>query len=153
MRRVDTLPGHRYARLGECPGTNSHIPWKPTMRPSSSRGDPIASRSLPEVRAMIDALDHEVLQLLARRNGLVARIAHCKREQATPIRDLTRERDGRPARRRPMQPVTPTDPSSPRPSIPPTGPRARVPSSSLIPRFLPTAHRTHRFRLRPADSR
>ena len=45
------------------------------MKPSSSGGEPFASRSLPELRAMIDALDHEILQLLARRNALVAEIA------------------------------------------------------------------------------
>ena len=72
---------------------NSHFPWKTAMKPSSSGGEPFASRSLPELRAMIDALDHEILQLLARRNALVAEIAQCKREHATPIRDLTRERE------------------------------------------------------------
>jgi chorismate mutase/prephenate dehydrogenase len=42
---------------------------------------------------MVDAIDHDILQLLARRNGLVADIALHKREHRVPIRDLTRERE------------------------------------------------------------
>jgi chorismate mutase/prephenate dehydrogenase len=52
-----------------------------------------AVRPLPVLRAMIDAIDHEVLQLLARRNGLIADIAVHKREHHLPIRDPQRERD------------------------------------------------------------
>ena len=50
-------------------------------------------RPLPVLRATIDAIDHEILQLLARRNGLVAEIAHVKRAERVPIRDTTRERE------------------------------------------------------------
>ena len=48
-------------------------------------------RPLPVLRAMIDAVDHEILQGLSRRNGLVAEIAAYKREHRVPIRDLARE--------------------------------------------------------------
>ena len=48
---------------------------------------------LPVLRARIDAIDHDILQLLARRNGLVAEVARDKREHALPIRDATREAD------------------------------------------------------------
>lgn len=52
-----------------------------------------AVRPLPVLRAMIDAIDHEIIQLLARRNSLVADIAIHKREHRLPIRDLARERE------------------------------------------------------------
>jgi chorismate mutase/prephenate dehydrogenase len=42
---------------------------------------------------MIDAVDHEVLQLLSRRNALVGEIAACKREHGLAIRDHRRERE------------------------------------------------------------
>ena len=48
-------------------------------------------RPLPVLRAMIDAIDHEILQLLARRNGLIADVAVHKREHHLPIRDFQRE--------------------------------------------------------------
>jgi chorismate mutase / prephenate dehydrogenase len=51
------------------------------------------SRSLPVLRALIDAVDHEVLQLLSRRNGLVAEIAAYKRAHGVAIRDHRRERE------------------------------------------------------------
>lgn len=50
-------------------------------------------RPLPVLRAMIDAIDREILQLLARRNGLIADIAEHKREHHLPIRDFERERE------------------------------------------------------------
>jgi len=50
------------------------------------------TRPLPVLRAMIDSLDREVLQLLARRASLVREVAQCKREHRVPIRDLSRER-------------------------------------------------------------
>ena len=56
-------------------------------------GEGIPTRPLPVLRAMIDALDHEILLLLARRNGLVAEVAHYKREHHLPIRDFSRERE------------------------------------------------------------
>ena len=52
-----------------------------------------AIRPLPVLRAMVDAIDHDILQLLARRYGLVADIAEYKRENHLPIRDLVRERE------------------------------------------------------------
>ena len=51
------------------------------------------SRPLAVLRAMIDALDHDVLQLLARRMALVGGIAAYKREHALRIRDHQRERE------------------------------------------------------------
>jgi chorismate mutase / prephenate dehydrogenase len=50
-------------------------------------------RSLPVLRALIDAVDHEVLQLLSRRNGLVAEVAAYKRAHGVAIRDHRRERE------------------------------------------------------------
>src|SRR4026209_2333674 len=50
-------------------------------------------RSLPVLRALIDAIDHEVLQLLSRRNGLVAEVAAYKRAHGVAIRDHRRERE------------------------------------------------------------
>lgn len=50
-------------------------------------------RPLPVLRAMIDAIDRDILQLLARRNGLVADIAIHKREHRLPIRDPQREHE------------------------------------------------------------
>src|SRR5262245_42183765 len=49
------------------------------------------SRPLPVLRAMIDAVDREMLQLLARRNAIVSEIAAYKREHRVPIRDRQRE--------------------------------------------------------------
>ena len=51
------------------------------------------ARPLAVIRAMIDAVDHEVLQLLARRNALVGEIAACKRAHGLAIRDRQRERE------------------------------------------------------------
>ncbi len=51
------------------------------------------ARSLPVLRALIDAVDHDVLQLLSRRNGLVAEIAAYKRTHGIAIRDHRRERE------------------------------------------------------------
>lgn len=50
-------------------------------------------RPLPVLRAMVDALDHDLLQLLARRMSLVGEIADYKRHHGLRIRDLQRERD------------------------------------------------------------
>ncbi|MEW6249137.1 MAG: bifunctional chorismate mutase/prephenate dehydrogenase [Planctomycetota bacterium] len=50
-------------------------------------------RPLPVLRAMVDAIDREILQLLARRYSLVADIAVHKRAHHLPIRDLPRERE------------------------------------------------------------
>ncbi|HKW15165.1 MAG TPA: bifunctional chorismate mutase/prephenate dehydrogenase [Candidatus Krumholzibacteria bacterium] len=50
-------------------------------------------RSLPVLRALIDAVDHDILQLLSRRNGLVAEVADYKRRHSVAIRDARRERE------------------------------------------------------------
>lgn len=49
--------------------------------------------SLPVLRAMIDALDRDVLHLFARRNALVGEIAQYKRAHRIGIRDHRRERE------------------------------------------------------------
>lgn len=51
-----------------------------------------APRPLPLLRAMIDALDRELLQVAARRMAIVAEIAAYKREHHLRVRDLQRER-------------------------------------------------------------
>lgn len=48
-------------------------------------------RPLPVVRAMIDALDRELLQLLSRRMSLVSEVAAYKRLHGLKVRDATRE--------------------------------------------------------------
>ncbi|MFQ5414412.1 MAG: bifunctional chorismate mutase/prephenate dehydrogenase [Phycisphaerae bacterium] len=50
-------------------------------------------RPLPVLRALIDRLDREMLQLLSRRYGLVGEIAAYKRSHGVPIRDFQRERE------------------------------------------------------------
>lgn len=55
--------------------------------------DPLTARPLPVLRAMIDAIDHDVLQLLSRRHGLVAEIAGYKRAHGLQIRDHVREQE------------------------------------------------------------
>lgn len=49
--------------------------------------------SLPLLRAMVDAVDHDLLQLVARRMALVGEIAVAKRETGLRIRDFDRERE------------------------------------------------------------
>lgn len=49
-------------------------------------------RPLPVVRAMIDALDRDLLQIMARRMALVAEVAAYKRAHGVRIRDAQRER-------------------------------------------------------------
>ncbi len=61
------------------------------MSHQPSQPSPSGVRPLPVLRAMIDAIDHEILQLLARRNGLIADVALHKRENHLPIRDPQRE--------------------------------------------------------------
>ncbi|MCH6551116.1 MAG: bifunctional chorismate mutase/prephenate dehydrogenase [Planctomycetes bacterium] len=63
------------------------------MDDSAPHGEARAGRPLPVLRAMIDAVDHEILQLLSRRNGLVGEIAAHKREHRLAIRDVDRERE------------------------------------------------------------
>jgi chorismate mutase/prephenate dehydrogenase len=54
---------------------------------------PGAPRPLPLLRAMIDALDRELLQVAARRMAIVAEVAAYKREHHLRVRDLARERE------------------------------------------------------------
>src|SRR5689334_9884586 len=60
------------------------------MNHAEDTGD---QRSLPVLRALIDAVDHDILQLLSRRNGLVAEVAAYKRQHSVAIRDARRERE------------------------------------------------------------
>ncbi len=72
---------------------------------SEAPNDPLAPRPLPVLRAMIDAVDHEVLQLLSQRNAIVAEVAAYKRAHRGRIRDHQRERevlDDRRARATPL---------------------------------------------------
>ena len=50
-------------------------------------------RALPVLRAMVDALDRDLLQIMARRMALVAEIAAVKRVEGRRIRDAQRERE------------------------------------------------------------
>jgi len=50
-------------------------------------------RPLPVVRAMIDALDRDLLQIMAKRMALVAEVAAYKRQHGLKIRDSGRERE------------------------------------------------------------
>lgn len=54
---------------------------------------PPTPRPLPILRAMIDALDHDLLQIVARRMALVAEVAAAKRAAGVKIRDAQREHD------------------------------------------------------------
>ncbi len=51
------------------------------------------ARPLPLLRALVDTLDHELLQLAARRMAVVSEIAAYKREHHLRIRDPQRERE------------------------------------------------------------
>lgn len=53
----------------------------------------VPNRPLPVLRAMIDAIDRDMLQMMARRMALVGEIAAYKREHQVAIRDRQRERD------------------------------------------------------------
>src|SRR5690242_1213392 len=50
-------------------------------------------RPLPVLRAMVDVLDRDLLQIVARRMALVGEIAAYKRQHGLRIRDVERERD------------------------------------------------------------
>ncbi len=50
-----------------------------------------APRPLSVLRAMIDSVDRDILNLLARRAALVGEIAECKRHHRLEIRDRARE--------------------------------------------------------------
>lgn len=61
------------------------------LQPSATSA--AAPRPLAVVRAMIDALDRDLLQILARRMALVAEVAAYKRQHGIRIRDPQREAD------------------------------------------------------------
>ncbi len=52
-----------------------------------------ARRTLPVLRAMIDTLDRDLLQIMARRMALVSEVAAFKRDHGVRIRDRDRERE------------------------------------------------------------
>lgn len=62
--------------------------------PPADPGDALQMRSRPlaVLRALIDAVDRDLLTLIARRMGIVAEVASHKRHHRKRIRDLTRER-------------------------------------------------------------
>lgn len=60
---------------------------------------PPATGRLPELRAQLDAVDRQVLELLAERMRIVSEVARFKRAQQVEIRDDTRERQVLEARR------------------------------------------------------
>jgi chorismate mutase/prephenate dehydrogenase len=55
--------------------------------------DDATPRPLPVLRAMVDVLDRDLLQIVARRMALVGEIAAYKRQHALRIRDARRERE------------------------------------------------------------
>ena len=57
----------------------------------TSSPPPEGPRLLGALRDQIDAVDREILQLLAKRQAIVSEIAHAKREQGAGVRDLARE--------------------------------------------------------------
>ena len=63
------------------------------MPPPPDKTEPTGTRPLAVLRAMIDAVDHEMLELLARRNALVGEVAAFKRAHGVAIRDRVRERE------------------------------------------------------------
>ena len=64
-----------------------------TQHDSDPVRDGAPPRPLPLLRAMVDALDRELLQLAARRMALVGEIAEYKRRHGVRIRDPRRERE------------------------------------------------------------
>lgn len=60
---------------------------------TNSIDDRPENQSLVDLRAKIDAVDHDILTLLAKRNTLVGGVAQYKRNHGVPIRDYTRERE------------------------------------------------------------
>ncbi len=62
-------------------------------KPTEPSIDEAYPRPLPVLRALIDGIDREILQLLSRRYGLVGEVAAYKRHHRVPIRDFQRERD------------------------------------------------------------
>lgn len=64
-----------------------------TQHDSDAVRDGAPPRPLPLLRAMVDALDRELLQLASRRMALVGEIAEYKRRHGVRIRDPRRERE------------------------------------------------------------
>ncbi|MEM9074859.1 MAG: bifunctional chorismate mutase/prephenate dehydrogenase [Myxococcota bacterium] len=60
---------------------------------SMSNADLSSTRPLAVLRALLDAIDRDILQLISRRMGIVAEIASTKRKGRIRIRDLKRERE------------------------------------------------------------
>lgn len=58
-----------------------------------SDDETLSNRPLPVLRALLDAIDRDILQLLSRRMGIVAEVASYKRSNGVRIRDLQRERE------------------------------------------------------------
>jgi chorismate mutase/prephenate dehydrogenase len=63
------------------------------MNPQDQNPDSARARPLPALRAMIDAVDRDLLRLLARRYALISEVAEYKRDHRLPIRDFQRERE------------------------------------------------------------
>ena len=55
--------------------------------------DDATPRPLPVLRAMVDVLDRDLLQIVARRMSLVGEIAAHKRQHGLRIRDVPREQE------------------------------------------------------------
>jgi len=72
---------------------------------AEASSNPESTRPLAVLRAMIDAVDRDMLQLLSRRNALVGEVAQYKRAHRVPIRDFTREREILDDRRRRAAPL------------------------------------------------
>ncbi len=75
------------------------------MNPKNDNPEVPTTRPLAVLRAMIDAVDRDVLQLLGRRYAIVSELAEHKRDHGLPIRDFRREReilDDRRARATPL---------------------------------------------------
>lgn len=64
-----------------------------TSRQSGEHPTADEPRPLPLLRALIDSVDHELLRLLAHRNGLVTEVAAYKRRHRMAVRDPQRERE------------------------------------------------------------
>lgn len=72
------------------PDTNTALAATADHSDTSARTPP---RPLPVLRAMIDALDRDMLQLMARRMSLVSEVAATKRSQGLKVRDASREQE------------------------------------------------------------
>ena len=60
---------------------------------SSQDNTKYENRSLNKLRASLDAIDHEILQLLSKRMNIIAKVAEFKRERGIQIRDTKREQE------------------------------------------------------------